>query len=136
MEESKKGASVGRRVFRAGRTPVSIMEWDPSVGISVTRKKGYAKDWRNIASGGRIQKLTLKPGIKILRHKNIPRQLLKIEKFKMGDRTIKNIMPRDTTMKELIRYAKDKKYDAIDLGIIYPGSHEYRVVNPAAILEV
>lgn len=122
-----------RRVFRAGE-PLNLNSYDPHVGISVSRKRKYARNWQHF-NGGDFNKYAIKPGAKILKHKDIPRELLTVEKIPVsGGRTIKSIMPRDTSMKELISYAKSKGYDAIDLSIIYPETHEYRVINPNVLL--
>lgn len=120
----------GQNVFRAGEH-FDIQAYDPYVGLSVTRKRKEARDWQRI-QGGRFLRYKLHPKAKILRFKDIPKHLLSKEQYMLGNKKFTNWMPKDTTMRELNRYAYSKGYDAVDLEKIY-GIKELRILKLGAV---
>lgn len=98
-------------------------------GISITDSKITAEGWQksNMGSGNRvlpkdkiINELFIDPKAKIMPSSEIPKNLYYID-------NINGAMPTESYI-EIVKYAKDKGYDGVNLDIF--GENEIRITNP------
>ena len=113
----------GKYLFQGG--PLLDISKIGEEGISLTDSRATAKQFSKLwGRSGNINKIILSSDAKVMRFNDIPKEF--IEKSKtLG------LLPKNDTYKEIISYAKEKGFDAVDLRKF--GENEIRVLNPKVI---